>query len=1080
MGVAELPPTPSEHNVNFGDKDSIRRRALWALEGKTNVSFGQVEIPELTTPDVEKPAFDFSSKSGFSGGTSAPFGNSLMGSKRDSFKLLPPSGSSKDALHTLVEEEEEEEEEEDSPLRNGAPTSLPTPVSADEDVMISAPDMPAPIAPTQPALGKPRPTSLNLRPLSLVAETLAVQGLPTPTLSPSPRSALRFLSPSPISSNEDSTKEVKQSRRNSFTFVSRRRSPLNDKSSSIDSTTSSSDEGKPRRSSISYKTSGHVHVNSAGLPTPEMTPTFKRRTSLSESTNGGEEEFFLGSQGQPSCKPLSASEQHFLLKSHNALVARITDLERALSKRTSVSAFSSDSRPGSITSDTTSSEGGLIPGEPSDELLYFIRDLKAERDELKRDVDGWRTRVADLDRKHALLAKRVEAERWEAWAARSRVGILEAEKAALEKRVQALDQSFAQFDSENDRLVSENRELKLDNEAKATRIQVLEAELELVKGELEQERAAHRHQLAAFNSTGARTDPLATPTPETFAIRSPSSMPPAYQLGFGIEDEDHIKPFGFGFASPPERDEDFSPDDGSGLAGYEDDDDEFETSSSYGSLNELTQRPSTNDSSALFGPAPVRPVVPPRPAEPLRDSLSFNWSFPRTQSQHPIPAAPVHDKHQPVDRFFNCLDESDASDDSAPASPLSLNYEQSKDMFASGFQFIADDESPFYLPPGVGIVVEEDMDMKNGRVLTTVDEVEEDDETGEDDSSEGGDMFGNKIGIMITLTPADDTNEHSEEVPQTPTEVPQIPVASMPEPVPMAFHPPDLNSGFVDEEAGPRFTFGVSPSTLHCASPPSRPVSLPSTSPALSPRASPLKSSSPSSIPRPISRPSDRTPPTPPKNPKRIVSSPSLIPQRVASPTSVRIAPWSSSPKNGSSAPSFIRPPNRRTQVNKNSASRNSHERAPMTAYDSLYRTSDHNARIPADDRPSENSAQVTMESVDLRHDSSLYSNLFPANGHNAMSPQPSTEAPTSLTSFITAPLSTGMLSNVLPWSWSSRPSVPPSNSQISSPSSRPRKASFISREKQLAKLKSRLAHEGVGDVVCHCRRCDHSTLVML
>jgi len=62
MGVS-LPDMPSaslEDNVNLGDKDSIRRRALWALEGKHSLSFSKVEIPELTTPDMEKMMFDFS------------------------------------------------------------------------------------------------------------------------------------------------------------------------------------------------------------------------------------------------------------------------------------------------------------------------------------------------------------------------------------------------------------------------------------------------------------------------------------------------------------------------------------------------------------------------------------------------------------------------------------------------------------------------------------------------------------------------------------------------------------------------------------------------------------------------------------------------------------------------------------------------------------------------------------------------------------------------------------------------------------------------------------------------------------
>ena len=61
MGVSlpDLPASTSDDNVNFGEKDSIRRRALWALEGKPDVAFTKVEIPELTTPDIEDKTFDF-------------------------------------------------------------------------------------------------------------------------------------------------------------------------------------------------------------------------------------------------------------------------------------------------------------------------------------------------------------------------------------------------------------------------------------------------------------------------------------------------------------------------------------------------------------------------------------------------------------------------------------------------------------------------------------------------------------------------------------------------------------------------------------------------------------------------------------------------------------------------------------------------------------------------------------------------------------------------------------------------------------------------------------------------------------
>ncbi|KAF8076023.1 hypothetical protein FPV67DRAFT_1664336 [Lyophyllum atratum] len=122
-------------------------------------------------------------------------------------------------------------------------------------------------------------------------------------------------------------------------------------------------------------------------------PDALRRRSSGSSSASGDEDSFPNNPTQS--RPLSVSEQHFLFKSHNALLARITDLERALTvRRMSSGGLSANgsSRPVSIASDFSySSEYGS--GEPSDEMLRLVADLKAERDDLKRDVDGWRTRV---------------------------------------------------------------------------------------------------------------------------------------------------------------------------------------------------------------------------------------------------------------------------------------------------------------------------------------------------------------------------------------------------------------------------------------------------------------------------------------------------------------------------------------------------------------------------------------------------------------------------------------------------------------------------------------------------------------
>jgi hypothetical protein len=62
MGVslAHIPTSLSDSdNISLGDKDSIRRRALMALEGKSDVgAFSKVEIPDFDLPAPLKKPFE--------------------------------------------------------------------------------------------------------------------------------------------------------------------------------------------------------------------------------------------------------------------------------------------------------------------------------------------------------------------------------------------------------------------------------------------------------------------------------------------------------------------------------------------------------------------------------------------------------------------------------------------------------------------------------------------------------------------------------------------------------------------------------------------------------------------------------------------------------------------------------------------------------------------------------------------------------------------------------------------------------------------------------------------------------------
>ncbi|KAK2466391.1 hypothetical protein APHAL10511_002033 [Amanita phalloides] len=439
MGISlpDLPPL-TEDGSNLGEKDSIRRRALWALEGKPDVSYSKVEIPELSTSQMEKIMSEFPSVPSFSSSSG------MISNKRDSFKLLSSVSSAKDHLHTLVEEEEEEEEEGSSsnPMGPKAAEHLATPQRSSLTV--------------KPTMNRPRPASLNLRPLSLTPETVSISvGQPQPAFSRSTvHGGLKSLSLTSSVTCEQSSSFLSYREPRSQSFVSPSRS------SSIDNKPPSTEDSKPRRrSSIPYKTSSDVVTNSAGLPTPGITPNYQeQRFSWSESLkNSSEDVFFLPSPAKK--RPLSASEQCFLLKSYGTLLARIAELERALSARISPPY---SQRTASISSDVSfsSDQTGTTLGESSDEVLQLIADLKSERDEYKKDIDAWRVRVHDMDNKIAMMTKRVEVERREAWLARSRISLLEAEKASLEKKLECSEASLTMVQEEKSALEVKNQDLQ--------------------------------------------------------------------------------------------------------------------------------------------------------------------------------------------------------------------------------------------------------------------------------------------------------------------------------------------------------------------------------------------------------------------------------------------------------------------------------------------------------------------------------------------------------------------------------------------------------------------------------------------
>ncbi|KAI9433308.1 hypothetical protein H4582DRAFT_2112897 [Lactarius indigo] len=569
MGVAlpTLLASNSEDNMNLGDKDSIRRRALWALEGKPSPDEIERRISELPSKPSFPPALG-SFTSGLSG----------LANIRDSFSSRVTS-SIKDQLHTLVEEEEEEEE------------------------------VPSIFTPTH----------------RLMSGVTGEQ-LPTPESAPTP---------------------TKPTGLKSLTLAA---------SPSLTSPSSSPDSGVLSKATA-------LHRRSVVVPPTHASSSvqFFRRASLTESTSSISSDPFEETEwGRP---PSLTNEQHFLYQSQAALVARISELECTLSFRTS--------RPISVsTSDSSSSVA-----EPTDEMLRLIADLKAERDELKRDIDGWRTRVADLEKQSGVLALRVDTERREAWIARERLSLLEVEKRAA---VRAAEESDAAVESLRAELTTTKADLQAAQE-EVVRSQEIAHELECVRAELVGER---------------RLLLLKTPTPvapirRMMSIDSMSSATDVDSLDEHTMSGPELKA-----VQEVDEDEEVYSEHENNLMGYEDEEEGDETftsqnGSSFGSLEDIPCSTPHLDSS--------HPLL----THARRSSLSREWSFPAKGAPHA--ASPQHFPEE-VDRFFGCLE------DMGDSPPISAAPPETTSPFTKGFFGTTNEEEdempPFVLPADVGVEVE--------------------------------------------------------------------------------------------------------------------------------------------------------------------------------------------------------------------------------------------------------------------------------------------------------------------------------------------------------------------------------------
>ncbi|KAI0771546.1 hypothetical protein BD413DRAFT_604322 [Trametes elegans] len=873
MGVPlpAIPVSSSEDNINFGDKDSVRRHALWALEGKTPAGNFSVEIPELDAPEVPKRSFDFSLKPSFPPGVGAGFSgglNTMMESKHDS--RIMASSSLSELLGTLVEEEEEEDKELEDEEPNVIASSpvQDSPVVSQVAVTVSSPS---------PATARHRPTSLKLRPLSLTLSS-SIQAsngeMPTSSPVPGPPSALKSLTLSSmqgvagLSSNSAANKHRSLVMSSSPILPSSalgRRPSLN---LSMDGTGVSPQPSQ--RSSISYVSSGDAQpVSVYGLPTPEMTPTSsmvdRRRSTSTSSTSSFDMNQLRG-------RPLSTSEQHFLFQAHQTLVQHITDLERALKRS------SSRSRPALCASEASEApKGSAAPSEPTDEMLQLIADLKAERDELKKDVNGWRSRVADMEHQIDVHTRRLKVERRDAWVARQRFGLIEVEKNALER---TLSQKTAQAEEAQAKCDAVQHELEKSQQEVVrltARVELMGAakdELTHLRADLLQERKKRKEMERELEHAGL----LDTPRP--FSVATTNAVTRKSRgLGFhsidlessftDVDSVDETRSPELKAVLEVDEDDDESAydDDDNELSRYEDEDENDEyafptcssatprlSQDSVDSAPELTVSRSPSASPSPL-PSPAEPTHPPAHARHV--SLSRAWSFPRSSFN----TVAAQSWPEEIDRFFGCLED---VDNSPPMDSKLRSAESRKNLFAQALADYEDDMPPFMIPSDVGEVV----------VSPEIEEEEEEEQ-------------------QQQAKPADDTRQIN-------------------------------GNEFVGEkdEGGIKFVFDPPPSEYCVASdtsmssstdmntPDLTMVSSPSreASPAISlsplmkkTRWSSIKVASPMSLPRLCSSPSGFSTPSP----KRISSAPTFIPHPRAS---IPLTPFSSSP---GKVASFIPQPRR-------------------------------------------------------------------------------------------------------------------------------------------------------------------------
>ncbi|KAE9386694.1 hypothetical protein BT96DRAFT_1005840 [Gymnopus androsaceus JB14] len=495
-------------------------------------------------------------------------------------------------------------------------------------------------------------------------------------------------------------------------------------------------------------------------------------------------------------------------------------------------------------------------------------------------------------------------------------------------------------------------------------------------------------------------------------------------------------------------------------------------------------------------------------------SLSKTWTLPAAAPrQTQTPPSQSRDRDE-VDKFFNCLEDSESDSSTAGLRSLASSYTYDSEhnkgysLFAKALEAFDEDDEEQVSPQSLDVVFEEEEQGEEEE-----EEEEEDTQVDDDEEEDDNDMFGAGAGIMITVTPATEDNdddeypspqiedsdvEEQEDEEEWSEQVVQVSnssahFSSARKPVPL------FNGEFDEDDNDVPFNFGH-PLPLRLSTPPNN---LPMSTP---PRSTPSRSvrtplPSTSSIPQPksfinnfsssSSTPVDSDSSFSSVSTSTSIIAPSFIPQPVpvssvsfpsSSPSPMRKGPALRERPSGTVA-SFIRQPARKPPLMA-AASKTRHNdsdsipnvfRSMTNVNDGPCFSSSSNRHVPAHADSADSSSVRSISRFEASYSRSIEAEA--GDGLTSLNSNSTLQSSPSLSSIMTSP-KLSFLSGFIPRPWESAsvPGAVPVTKTKSNPTSRV----YVSRARQLERLRLRFQHDGSRlfseDV---CQRCDGAVVYL-